>query len=214
MAGKVVRAVGGRRDSYRPLACGLCGDAEPATVLSALQRLHPFQVLYVADLDAIEGTGDHADILARLRDLWPGELWLDAGPCPQVAGVRPVIGSETLITVESLRERLAWYRGAVLSLDFRGGRLLGPAALLQAPQVWPERVIVMSLDRVGSAAGPDLAMLRRLRRLAPDRRFWLAGGVRHASDVARAGSAGAAGVILSGALWDQRLGAAELRPYA
>ena len=45
--------------------------------------------------------------------------------------------------------------GFVLSLDFRGETFLGPQGLLDDAALWPHRVIVMTLARVGGGEGPD-----------------------------------------------------------
>ena len=47
----------------------------------------------------------------------------------------------------------------VLSLDRRDGQRLDAAGCWDAPALWPKRVIVMTLERVGSDAGPDLDTL-------------------------------------------------------
>ena len=57
-------------------------------------------------------------------------------------------------------------RDALLSLDFRGDAFQGPPELLARPELWPERVIVMTLGRVGSGAGPDFDRLAAIRARA------------------------------------------------
>jgi phosphoribosylformimino-5-aminoimidazole carboxamide ribonucleotide (ProFAR) isomerase len=69
--------------------------------------------------------------------------------------------------------------------------------------LWPATVLVMSLDRVGSAAGPDLPTFNRCREIAgpsPPRRWIGAGGVRDAADLQAAHRAGAAGWLVATAL--------------
>ncbi len=178
--------------------------------------LHPFPTFYIADLDAIQRRGDNRRVVADLRDRFPKlEIWVDAGfgtpadwapwrPC----GIRPVVGSESQADTRSAVELLAALRSAapVLSLDFLGGRFLGPAELLRTPALWPERVIVMTLDRVGMGAGPDLERLEELRRRAPDRRMFVGGGVRDAEDLARLQDLGLHGALVSTALHQGRIG--------
>ena len=63
----------------------------------------------------------------------------------------------------------------------------------------------MTMERVGSQAGPDLDTLRTLRRNSPG--TWLvgAGGVRNAADLARATDAGADAWLVASALHDLQL---------
>ena len=67
-------------------------------------------------------------------------------------------------------------------------------------------MIVMTLDRVGAASGPDLETFARLRAMAADRRWIGAGGVRDADDLAAATAAGADAWLVASALHDGRLG--------
>lgn len=219
MHGQVVHARLGRRDQYQPLRSPLAAQSsDPLHVVDALLRLHPFSVLYIADLDAIGGTGDHDAVIAAIHARHPGlRLWIDAGRHASAAGPAsarvPVIGSESMTAASpwpTPTDGAPW----VLSLDYRDGRLLGPADLLARPERWPEDIIVMSLDHVGSARGPDLQRLRALLRLAPERRWHAAGGVRSAEDLAEIADAGAHGVLLASALHDGRISAADLRAAA
>src|SRR6476620_5467896 len=80
MGGVVVHAVGGRRDDYQPLKNNLTFVCDPETVLQAFQdQMDPFEV-YIADLDAIRGSGEISPALRRLiernRSL---VFWVDAG---------------------------------------------------------------------------------------------------------------------------------------
>ncbi len=70
-AGLVVRAEGGRRDSYRPIATPLAASAEPVAVAEGLRRLAAFEAFYVADLDAIAGGPPQTEALAPARALVP-----------------------------------------------------------------------------------------------------------------------------------------------
>ena len=217
MDGRVVRARGGLRSHYRPIESRLCAGADPLAVVAALLCVHAFRVVYVADLDAIMRRGDNTPALRRIRHGFPElTIWLDAG-ISDLAGVAelagaavPVLGSESLRDRALLSAAAACDPAPILSLDFRGGTFLGPAEVLAASADWPARVIVMNLDRVGSVAGPDLALMRSLRRRAPTGDFYLAGGVRDRADLAAARRAGAAGVLLASALHDGVLNSGDL----
>ncbi len=257
MHGQVVHARLGQRAHYLPLRSALAGgSSEPLRVAAALLALHPFQRLYIADLDAIAGRGDHAPVIAAIRQAHPNvELWLDSGldalPERGDTTALTVLGSESLRTLPSMREDASTQAHAaaamavvlqplprrwVLSLDFRAGQLLGPPGLLQQTAAWPDAIIVMALDRVGGAQGPDLQRLHalqaglardmqaiaRAREMAPaqvqastrTRRLYAAGGVRDARDLAALAQAGAHGVLLASALHDGRLSACDLRRHA
>lgn len=219
MGGQVVHAYAGRRDEYRPLKSVLCDSSRPEAVVEGLLTLYPFRRIYIADLDAILGRGNHRAVLEALYRAHPDlEFWVDGGFVDVVAAKawqdmglgRPVLGSESLA---ALPERGALRADSVLSLDFRGEDFLGPAALMREAERWPAEVIVMTLARVGVGAGPDLARLAQLRSLNPTCRLYAAGGVRHAADLAALAKAGAAGVLLASALHADILSRAELADF-
>ncbi len=112
-----------------------------------------------------------------------------------------VIGSESLANVDDWNAiRASLGDSVMLSLDFEGDALRGPAALLEDPALWPERVIVMSLTRVGSGQGPDLARLGAILAQAGGREVYAAGGIADAGDLARMAEAGARGALAATAI--------------
>jgi phosphoribosylformimino-5-aminoimidazole carboxamide ribotide isomerase len=98
----------------------------------------------------------------------------------------------------------------ILSLDFRGDDFLGPRTLLSDPALWPARLIVMTLARVGSAAGPDFDRHDTISKRAGGRAIYLAGGLRDRNDLAALKASGAAGILVASALHDGRLTSADL----
>lgn len=220
--GQVVHARGGARETYRPIRSILADSSEPLRLVAGLRTLHPFADLYVADLDAIEGSGGHDAVLEHLRRAFADlRLWVDKGLASEAAcrdwlsrGLGDlVIGSESQ-SDPALVGRLAQRNGSariVLSLDFRGERFLGPPALLEAAGLWPERVIAMTLARVGGALGPDREMLRDLKARAPERRIYAAGGVRNADDLRDLAEDRVSGALIASALHDGRITRRDLK---
>jgi phosphoribosylformimino-5-aminoimidazole carboxamide ribotide isomerase len=211
--GLVVRAKMGDRDAYRPIETPLSPSPDPLAIVEGLMRLHRFRTLYVADLDAIRGRGDNFAALQRLRAAYPAlELWIDNGAADAaaVAATRafgvPVLGSESQRDIGLVAATPA----ALLSLDFRGEAFQGPPELLATPSIWPDRLVVMTLARVGGGAGPDLDRLASIQARAGERALYAAGGVRDAADLVALARAGAAGVLVATALHDGRLAGADL----
>jgi HisA/HisF family protein len=218
MGGQVVRARMGDRASYRPLQSPLSPTSDAVAVVRGLLAVYPFPTLYIADLDAIQSNGDNFHALRRIRAEFPSlQMWVDNGAADPAAldaliGAdlgAPVIGSEsqrnnTLIAQHSGSRRV------VLSLDFRGDAFQGPGAILAEPALWPRRIIVMTLARVGCGAGPDLARLAAIRSIAGGREIYAAGGVRDAGDLAALKAAGAAGALIATALHERRVVGADL----
>jgi phosphoribosylformimino-5-aminoimidazole carboxamide ribotide isomerase len=220
--GTVVHARLGRRDLYRPIESPLARSSDPVDVADGLLSVHPFATLYVADLDAIGGTGDNRAALARMQRAFPQlALWVDSGIAD--GGVAAdwlrqdighlVLGSETQ-TDAAVVARFSADPRVVLSLDFRGAQFQGPPALLAEANVWPQRVIVMTLDRVGSHAGPDFDRLRAINAAGARRAVYAAGGVRDADDLRALARNNIAGALVASSLHDGRLTGDDLRSLA
>jgi phosphoribosylformimino-5-aminoimidazole carboxamide ribotide isomerase len=221
--GDVVRARAGDRANYRPIVTPLARGSAPGAVLEGLLRLAPFRAVYVADLDAIAREGSHRGAIERLAEAAPGlRIWVDGGFATAAeahqsaaAFVLPVLGSESLAgsgELDAARE-LFGTDGFVLSLDYRGGRFLGPPGIERRVELWPERVILMTLDRVGMDRGPDLAALEALIVRGRGRAVFAAGGVRDEADLTSLQKIGVSGVLVASALHDGRLPASALEAF-
>jgi phosphoribosylformimino-5-aminoimidazole carboxamide ribotide isomerase len=221
--GVVVRAQKGERHRYRPIVSPLSPTSDPVDVMRGLLAVYPFATVYLADLDAIEGTGGNEPAMLRLRAEFPAlALWVDNGVAEVAAAKRwldaglghLVIGSESQKDMALPRHLAGQDYGdrdrIVLSLDFRGDAFQGPPALLDDAAAWPQRLIVMTLARVGSGAGPDLDRLRAIRDAAPGRDIYAAGGVRDGADLATLRGAGIAGALVATSLHDGRLGGKDI----
>ena len=221
MGGVVVRAVKGHRADYQPIRTSLCNASNALDVVAALRTLGSFDTFYIADLDAILRRGTNCTTLHALKNAFPDICWwIDAG-IGDIAALhqwlagragRPVIGSETLADLDALDGAPIGCE-PILSLDYRGDILIGPAELMENLHRWPRQVIAMTLSRVGSGAGPDIHRLRQLRELAPSHDIFAAGGIRSAADLADVERVGVAGVLLASALHDGTLQRTDLARY-
>lgn len=213
MAGQVVHARGGQRDTYRPITTQLANSSDPVAVVAGLRTFYRFNTVYVADLDAIQGGQGHGNIVQSLLKRFSDcHFWLDAGPATlaiardiaEPVRLQPVCGSENH-DCAALESIVNHYPNALLSLDFTHERLLGDPALLVNTWLWPGEIIVMSLDRVGSQLGPDLERIQELQTLNPDHDYYAAGGIRHDRDLQNLADIGINGALLATALHDQTL---------
>jgi phosphoribosylformimino-5-aminoimidazole carboxamide ribotide isomerase len=216
--GEVVRAGKGERSSYRPIETPLSAGADPVAVTEGLFKLYPFSTIYVADLDAIEGRAPNRAALARIGAMRAApELWVDAGIADEETlaaalgdpSLCPVLGSESQPD-DGLLRRYRDHPGLILSLDFFSDGFRGPASIIEEPGCWPQRVIVMTLARVGSAAGPDIERLKRVKAMAGSRTVVAAGGVRNMADIRALSSLGIAAALVATALHDGALTPAQL----
>jgi phosphoribosylformimino-5-aminoimidazole carboxamide ribotide isomerase len=217
--GQAVHAKKGLRERYQPLNTRLCPDGDPLTLATALRSLYPFRTIYLADLDALMGAGSNLPLLQNLVAGFPDtEFWVDQGwselhhlnpaLCPWI----PVVGSESL--TESIPPILSNQPDRmILSLDFSASGLVGPKVLLENDGLWPERVIIMSLARIGGENGPDWERLTYFSTAWPNRQFVAAGGVRHEKDLRKLASLGLAGALVATALHRGAIGASLIEEF-
>ena len=230
MGGRVVQGLRGERADYRPVCSELVEGCEPLRIARALCRVCGGAAIYIADLDAIAGTGDHDDVVSTLRERLGADSWVDAGVADAegaarllaAGAARVIVGTETLPSVEALRAMLTALPAerVLVSIDVgeRGVLSACPALAGRSPQDALERlaaegahdVILLSLPQVGTGTGPDLQTLRAARRAFPELHLVSGGGVRGPDDLRALAAEGADGVLLATALHRAWITAADI----
>lgn len=208
---QVVHAVKGQRRNYRPLQSSLCNGHCPEDIVQAFIDTYPFNTVYIADLDAIQGRTNNDQIIEQLLNKFQSvSFWVDQGISTAIelniqSRRQHVIGSETNISPETLSELVTLSPEIILSLDFQTNNFFGHQNLLLKTDLWPGTIIVMSLSRVGSNNGPDYKLISELQESAGDRKIYAAGGVRHENDLQILNDMGIDGVLIATALHTQQI---------
>jgi len=203
--GQVVHAVRGQREHYQPVRSGLCAGSDPSTIVQAILNVYSFTTLYIADLDSIRDNTGNRRVIDQLQQQFPQlAFWLDAGKYKKEDlmgtyqdSITQVIGSETGVTPDMLRDLTAYVPELVLSLDFKEGVFSGDTRLLQQPEIWPENIIIMNLARVGLSEGPDIELLYKTNALSAGKNIYMAGGIRNVTDLQMLENTGVAGVLIA-----------------
>ncbi len=184
--GLVVHAHLGLRDQYQPIHTLLCQSAELFKVMTAFLTLADFECFYIADLNAITGSGHHQALIAELLKSYPQKtFWIDSGYQTfkdYADNHLPVLGSECY-SEDQVFELKAFEKRFILSLDYGQSGALGATSLFSDQSLWPETIIIMTLNRVGSQQGPDLEILTTFCKRYPKQGFVAAGGIRHNEDL-------------------------------
>jgi phosphoribosylformimino-5-aminoimidazole carboxamide ribotide isomerase len=209
MNGQVVHAKHGNRHEYAPIKSALTDSSEPLAVVQALVALYPFKQLYIADINAIQKAKNHQKTILEIAKRFPQlEIWLDAGFDNQASinacsfhNIKPVLGSESLISIEQYQAlSSASQHTAILSLDYKDDLFQGSKQLLNDASLWPKDMIVMSLNKVGSNTGPDLAKLISIKKQSQQSNIYAAGGVRGLADLEALQALGIKGVLVASSL--------------
>lgn len=188
--GCAVLASQGNRKSYRPLATPLCSSSLVEDVVNAYLNLFAFSKIYIADLDALMGTGNNYSLINSLFSRFPEiHFMVDTGSVepgftpPQPRQFTTIIGTESINTdaLKDLKHKTANF---ILSLDFSSHhRLMGESVIYDSPYLWPNSLIIMTLGMVGGNNGPDFLTLQHYCNAYPKYDFIAAGGIRNAHDL-------------------------------
>ena len=215
--GIVVHAKRGERQNYQPIKSALTSSAAPADIIDVLLELYPFEQIYIADIDAIQGNGSHYDLVEMLSAQFSNTtFWLDCGiqqmnhRALHADNIRPVVGSENMHHLISYKAvSYACASRHVLSLDFSNDMQLGTKELFETARYWPDDTICMSLTHVGSEQGVDLNKLNGLMQLNAQRkspsRLYAAGGIRNVQDCLELKQMGIAGALVATALHNKAI---------
>lgn len=211
--GVVVHAKQGQRHQYQPIQSALTASCKPLDIVKAFNEIYPFDTLYIADLNAIQrlpGVEDqHRTIIETILDAFPQlAIWIDAG-IRQISDLRRwqqskttvIIGTENMPNMndyKAIQQMLA--DDFVLSLDFMPSGYQGPSELIQQYQTWPQKVIVMTLNQVGSQSGVDIAKLHQILKQAHQQHIYAAGGVRNVQDLTQLRDMHVHGALVASAL--------------
>ncbi len=218
--GAVVHAVRGERSRYEPIDkfSRAVSSSDP---ISVMEKIRPREV-YVADLNLLTGSGDNLEAIARISrlaktmaDIGPSQRSdLDRLPCE----VCPVIGTETASF--GLMKEASGRGGAVVSIDMKNRKVIArdPELAALSPQkilrrlnwIALEAVILLELDRVGTASGLDREFLAEATVLS-DHPLILGGGVRGLDDLQALEELGFQGALVATAVHSGRIPLEALR---
>ena len=204
--GRVVHAKEGQREHYQPLKSKICQTDNIIQLIRAFVEKYQFDTIYIADLDAITRRGHHHELIQDILSHFPEiSFWIDSGYLkPDKASkfsdnYLPVLGSESYRD-DNYLEIKAFDNQFILSLDFSLLESLGSKRLFSNSDLWPNNIIIMTLDRVGSRKGPDLAKLKVFREFYPNKNFIAAGGIRHYQDLIALHKIGVTHALIASAL--------------
>ncbi|NOS97576.1 MAG: nickel transporter [Methylotenera sp.] len=221
--GVVVHAKKGERQHYQPIQSQLTDSSAPLDIVAALLKLYPFMQLYIADLNAIQKTGNtHYKVIETIAKRFPQlTLWVDAGISNntelsiwQQLNICLVIGSENFANIGNYCALNHQNKNFVLSLDFFTNGYQGPIELLTNTKYWPQNVIVMSLANVGAGQGVNGDLLSKIKARTPEHNVIAAGGIRGEEDLLQLKKMGIQGALMATALHYKKISTEQIESLA
>lgn len=215
VGGEAVHAIGGQRGKYKPLKSVLTKSTYPPSVAGAFKRLG-LEELYIADLDAISSGRRNPELIGRIAE-GGMKLMVDAGfrrddniGSYVKSGVNKIVlATETLKSLNEVSKVVADYGiEVVASIDVKFDQVIGESAAMRLPIIklvekfeaeGASEILLLSLDRVGTARGPNHAILKDIlnRASVP---VLIGGGIRDIRDIKELRGLGVSGVLVATAL--------------
>jgi len=220
MNGHVVQAIRGERSSYLPVKSILTSETKPLPVAQALLLETGCKEFYIADLDALQGRGDHGNEIRTLANDLGAELWVDMGvtnpdsalKALELGDIHIILGSESLQDMQDLQQiqKIVPQERLLFSVDIVKGRVISKSSVLKdldplaaidmLSQKGLQRFILLTLDRVGTGGGLDLPLLKAVRDRFPDASLIAGGGARKLDDIKSLATLGIDGALVATAL--------------
>jgi phosphoribosylformimino-5-aminoimidazole carboxamide ribotide isomerase len=217
--GAVVHAVRGERSLYETIDrfSKVASSSEPVAIINEIRPIEA----YIADLNLLTGFGDNLAAIKEISHLTRTMADTGASRISDLErlppDVSPVLGTETA-TLRLIRDA-SHLRGIVASIDIKNKKVLArdrgmaiePLELLRRLNDIPlKEVILLDLDRVGTASGLDGDFLESAVSLS-DHALILGGGVRDLDDLLVLEDLGFSGALVATAVHNGRIPLDALR---
>ncbi|MBE2900897.1 HisA/HisF family protein [Methanothermobacter thermautotrophicus] len=175
--GIAVSGKSGEREKYRPLESVYSPSPDPVNIALSL-RAAGARSIYIADLDAIEGTGSNLEAVRRVNHILP--VILDAGVRDRETfhfllefASRVVVATETLDSTGELEEILRNYPSerTVISVDVKDMKLhsrnleMGLEEFRDLLTGYESDIILLDIGAVGTSGGFNRELLELFRPL-------------------------------------------------
>lgn len=208
--GEAVSGKSGMRNTYKPLKTVFSASSDPLRIADALNNAG-YEKIYLADLDAIEGTGSNMELASNVNRIIP--VMLDAGikDSHEVENVlkyvdNAVVATETIESILELNNIFSSFdkNSLTLSVDVKDGQVLGnniktdfKTILKTVFGIEPKEIIILDISGVGTERGFDQELLKLFRDVDAD--IIVGGGVTP-EDISKLGELGVEKFLVGTAL--------------
>jgi phosphoribosylformimino-5-aminoimidazole carboxamide ribotide isomerase len=187
-------------------------------------------MLHIVDLDAAFGSGNNAELVARIAGAVKIPVQVAGGirtleKAEEMLGKasRVVIGTMAYSEPEAVKKLAKKNPGrVVISIDQAGGKVMvkgwkestGTAvadAISQFSTIGVGEFLLTSIERDGTLQGPDVGILAEAARSA---RVIASGGIASLEDIVKVRSAGCSSVVLGKAMYDGKVSIERVKALA
>jgi phosphoribosylformimino-5-aminoimidazole carboxamide ribotide isomerase len=187
--GEAVSGKSGMRETYKPIKTVFTDSSDPLKIAASLKNAGA-QRMYIADLDAIEGTGSNLNVIKGINRIIP--VMLDAGAndvysVERILNVasRTIVATETLHSFEDLDEIFESFEKnrLTVSIDIKNNHVLSKymdtnfdTLINKMADLKPDEIILLDISRVGTEKGVDQGFINRLSKVKTS--IIIGGGIR------------------------------------
>lgn len=216
LGGKVVHAIAGDRERYKPIKSVLTKVPDPLQTARAFLNLG-LKELYIADLDAILTKGDNLDSVGLIASESGTDVMVDAGfriaaeaEAYVERGIKKIVlATETLESFDEVRKAVEDYGlPVVASIDLKDRQVITNSPLMRlslTELIWKfedfgvSEIIILSLDRMGTFLGPNYEFVKKALGCASVP-VLVGGGVSDIEDIRHLKWLGVTGTLVATAL--------------
>jgi phosphoribosylformimino-5-aminoimidazole carboxamide ribotide isomerase len=220
MNGIAVHAIKGERHQYKPLKSQLCDSFDPLEIIA---KLNPREV-YIADLNKITGNGDNFEVIKAISKRCSAIVDLGIKNYQELIAAKKLIEAKLILGTETASLKLIQASAQLdvtVSIDIKQNKLLTsdpelPSSPVDAAKMISEagiaELIVLNLDRVGTAAGIDLELLKQIKfQVSGKTKVIVGGGIRDEEDLKTLEKIGVNGAIVATAIYNGSIPRERLR---
>jgi phosphoribosylformimino-5-aminoimidazole carboxamide ribotide isomerase len=187
--GEAVSGKSGMRETYKPLKTVFTDSSDPLKIAASLKDAGA-QRMYIADLDAIEGTGSNLNVIKEINRIIPVMFDAGANDVPSVGKIlnvasKAIVATETLHSFEDLDEIFESFEKDKLtvSIDIKNNHVLSrymdtnfDTLITKMVDLKPAEIILLDISRVGTEKGVDQGFIDRLSEVETS--IIIGGGIR------------------------------------
>jgi len=191
--GKVVHAIKGEREKYRPVGNSLVSNnADPIEMISAIK---PKEV-YIADLDRLQHTGNNFEVIKKISALTKTMVNIGVEKNDDIEKCLSIADTVILSSEASSFKIMEYASGnypdkTSITIDIKNGSILTkdedlkkePAELVKLlNELKIKDIVIIDLSKVGTGAGIDEELLREIKVISKHN-ILFGGGIRDINDI-------------------------------
>ena len=194
MDGLAVSGKGGKREEYKPLKSVICQNPDPIE-LAKVYKDYGVSKIYIADLDKIMGRGDNFNLIKKIDFI---NKMVDVGVKDEEDFKKAKNLGEVIVGTETLKD-ISLLKKAIVSLDFKDGKLLNYNLDFILNNLGNKPVIILDISNVGTQRGLNRELIKDIKDRI-DNPIYVGGGIRDLKDIEFCYSIDVEGVLIGTAI--------------